>query len=105
MKYCDYEDGTAYIILCKGDFVSESRFKAYSMFMNQTGDIIKVPIDSDRAKRMAGNVSKTNADSIRGMDDKRLAVWLACIAPYLGGQGWLDWLREESKDANRQNMQ
>ena len=52
MKYIDYEDGTAYIVLCKGDFVSESRFKDYADFMNQKGDIIRVPIDSERARNI-----------------------------------------------------
>ena len=53
MKLCDYEDGTAYIILLESDFKNPSRFKDYADFMNQdeSDGLVVVPVDSFRMPR------------------------------------------------------
>ena len=50
MKLCDYEDGTAFIVLSRSDFVDPSRFEDYAEFMNQDPNrsFITVPVDSAR---------------------------------------------------------
>lgn len=50
MNLCDYEDGTAFIVLYKSDFVNQSRFKDYAEFMNQdtNAGFITIPVDSTR---------------------------------------------------------
>ena len=58
-----------------------------------------------REQVRALNKKKTNADRIRSMTDEELAdwVWAAETAGRAygprGKQAWLDWLRQEAKDA------
>jgi hypothetical protein len=53
MTFDDYYDGTACIFLHQSDFKSKERFRQYARFMKQDENSIriKVPIDSDRARK------------------------------------------------------
>jgi hypothetical protein len=50
-------------------------------------------------------IPRTNADRIRSMTDEELASFMEGFSPskkwslFLDGKSWLDWMRQEAKDA------